>query len=83
MRAICWRTYTVATLLGEATFERAHRAERSGTSTWSFPGRAQQWWVIGIVDYAHTPDALKNVLTTINDVCGDERAGDHRGGLWR
>lgn len=24
--------------------------------------------VTGIVDYAHTPDALKNVLTTINDV---------------
>lgn len=28
--------------------------------------------VIGIVDYAHTPDALKNVLATINDVCGEE-----------
>lgn len=27
--------------------------------------------VIGIVDYAHTPDALKNVLSTINAVCGD------------
>jgi UDP-N-acetylmuramoyl-L-alanyl-D-glutamate--2,6-diaminopimelate ligase len=27
--------------------------------------------VIGIVDYAHTPDALKNVLSTIADVCGD------------
>jgi UDP-N-acetylmuramoyl-L-alanyl-D-glutamate--2,6-diaminopimelate ligase len=26
--------------------------------------------VLGIVDYAHTPDALKNVLKTINDVCG-------------
>ena len=25
--------------------------------------------VMGIVDYAHTPDALKNVLTTIRDVC--------------
>ena len=24
--------------------------------------------IIGIVDYAHTPDALKNVLTTINDI---------------
>lgn len=30
--------------------------------------------VMGIVDYAHTPDALKNVLSTINDVLGgDER----------
>jgi UDP-N-acetylmuramoyl-L-alanyl-D-glutamate--2,6-diaminopimelate ligase len=37
----------------------------------SFPGRAQHGGVIGIVDYAHTPDALKNVLTTINDVCGE------------
>jgi UDP-N-acetylmuramoyl-L-alanyl-D-glutamate--2,6-diaminopimelate ligase len=27
--------------------------------------------IIGIVDYAHTPDALKNVLSTINEVCGD------------
>jgi UDP-N-acetylmuramoyl-L-alanyl-D-glutamate--2,6-diaminopimelate ligase len=27
--------------------------------------------IIGIVDYAHTPDALKNVLGTINDVVGD------------
>jgi UDP-N-acetylmuramoyl-L-alanyl-D-glutamate--2,6-diaminopimelate ligase len=26
---------------------------------------------LGIVDYAHTPDALKNVLTTINEVCSD------------
>ncbi len=24
--------------------------------------------IVGIVDYAHTPDALENVLTTINDV---------------
>ncbi len=39
------------------------------------PGRFQvvrgKAGVIGIVDYAHTPDALKNVLTTINTVCGD------------
>ena len=27
--------------------------------------------VIGIVDYAHTPDALKNVLNTINDLKGN------------
>lgn len=29
--------------------------------------------VIGIVDYAHTPDALKNVLSTINATCRDEQ----------
>ncbi|MEZ4738753.1 MAG: cyanophycin synthetase [Flavobacteriales bacterium] len=28
--------------------------------------------VLRIVDYAHTPDALKNVLTTINDVCSED-----------
>ena len=28
--------------------------------------------MIGIVDYAHTPDALKNVLATIGDVCSDD-----------
>ena len=28
---------------------------------------------LGIVDYAHTPDALKNVLTTINATCSDEQ----------
>jgi UDP-N-acetylmuramoyl-L-alanyl-D-glutamate--2,6-diaminopimelate ligase len=39
------------------------------------PGRFQvvrgTTGVLGIVDYAHTPDALKNVLDTINSVCGD------------
>ncbi|MBP7514652.1 MAG: UDP-N-acetylmuramoyl-L-alanyl-D-glutamate--2,6-diaminopimelate ligase [Flavobacteriales bacterium] len=29
--------------------------------------------ITGIVDYAHTPDALKNVLSTINDTCSDEQ----------
>ena len=30
--------------------------------------------VLGIVDYAHTPDALKNVLSTLSDVAvGDQR----------
>ena len=31
--------------------------------------------VIGIVDYAHTPDALSNVLTTIAEVCARPREG--------
>jgi len=40
------------------------------------PGRFQvvrgAGGVMGVVDYAHTPDALKNVLDTINEVCGDD-----------
>jgi UDP-N-acetylmuramoyl-L-alanyl-D-glutamate--2,6-diaminopimelate ligase len=38
----------------------------------SAPGRFQvvqsEAGIVGIVDYAHTPDALKNVLDTINDI---------------
>jgi UDP-N-acetylmuramoyl-L-alanyl-D-glutamate--2,6-diaminopimelate ligase len=29
--------------------------------------------IVGIVDYAHTPDALKNVLATIDATCRDEQ----------
>jgi UDP-N-acetylmuramoyl-L-alanyl-D-glutamate--2,6-diaminopimelate ligase len=37
-------------------------------------GQAPGTGILGIVDYAHTPDALKNVLATINAVChGNER----------
>ena len=41
-------------------------------------GRFQQYksttGITGIVDYAHTPDALKNVLTTIKTICtGNEQ----------
>jgi UDP-N-acetylmuramoyl-L-alanyl-D-glutamate--2,6-diaminopimelate ligase len=37
------------------------------------PGRfesiANAGWVTGIVDYAHTPDAVENVLKTVRDIC--------------
>ena len=42
------------------------------------PGRFEQVMsaneIVGIVDYAHTPDALQNVLETINDI----REGDQQ-----
>ena len=42
------------------------------TKLHSAPGRFQmiqsESGVVGIVDYAHTPDALKNVLDTINEI---------------
>ena len=36
--------------------------------------RSSSEGIVAIVDYAHTPDALKNVLSTINDIrTGDEQ----------
>ncbi|UBM57747.1 UDP-N-acetylmuramoyl-L-alanyl-D-glutamate--2,6-diaminopimelate ligase [Marinilongibacter aquaticus] len=41
------------------------------------PGRFEQVHskeeIVGIVDYAHTPDALQNVLETINELKGDDQ----------
>ncbi len=66
--------YGAAVLLGEAPEEvLAVLSELS-----SPPGRFEQVHsaqkVVGIVDYAHTPDALQNVLETINELRqGEER----------
>lgn len=63
--------YAAAVLLGEPKMEVL--TALSGLEP--PPGRFQvvrgNGGVIGIVDYAHTPDALKNVLNTITAVCGD------------
>ena len=60
--------YGVANLLGlEAIETLTHLSELESVS-----GRFQHFisegGVTAIVDYAHTPDALKNVLETINDI---------------
>jgi UDP-N-acetylmuramoyl-L-alanyl-D-glutamate--2,6-diaminopimelate ligase len=39
--------------------------------------------ITAIVDYAHTPDALENVLKTINDIRTKKRTIDNCCGLWR
>ena len=63
--------YAVAVLLGED--EREVLTTLSGLNT--AKGRFEQFrsttGITGIVDYAHTPDALENVLETINDLKGD------------
>lgn len=63
--------YSAAVLLGEQPMDVLTALSNLEPP----PGRFQvvrgQGGVIGIVDYAHTPDALKNVLTTIAAVCGD------------
>ncbi len=61
--------YGVATLLGEDKMEvLSHLSNLLGA-----PGRFETYLspkdrVLGIVDYAHTPDALINVLATINQL---------------
>lgn len=67
--------YGVATLLGEDSFEilrvLSTLTGAQGRFEWI---KSKNEGVIGIVDYAHTPDALKNVLDTVNDVkMGTER----------
>ena len=37
--------------------------------------------IVGIVDYAHTPDALENVLKTINEVMKTENGKRNPEGL--
>ena len=37
---------------------------------------------VGIVDYAHTPDALENVLETIKDLREGNQKSDNGGRLW-
>lgn len=63
--------YSAAVLLGQPQVE----VLTALSSLEPPPGRFQvvrgHGGVIGIVDYAHTPDALKNVLNTIGAVCGD------------
>jgi UDP-N-acetylmuramoyl-L-alanyl-D-glutamate--2,6-diaminopimelate ligase len=62
--------YAVAVLLGEDK-EKIKEAIKDLESV---PGRFQYIKsknnITGIVDYAHTPDALENVLKTINDMKG-------------
>jgi UDP-N-acetylmuramoyl-L-alanyl-D-glutamate--2,6-diaminopimelate ligase len=66
--------YGAAMLLGEDRDEVL--VQMSGLKT--APGRFEQIVSIknqkvGIVDYAHTPDALENVLKTINQIKGDNQ----------
>lgn len=63
--------YTVATLLGEPTMDVLTALSDLQPPQGRFQIVRGNSGVIGIVDYAHTPDALKNVLATINEVVGD------------
>jgi len=63
--------YTSAILLGERPIDVLTALSDLEPPRGRFQVVRGSTGVIGIVDYAHTPDALKNVLSTIADVCGD------------
>lgn len=67
--------YAVATLLGQDK----DKVKEMIKNLEAVPGRFQYFksvnGVIGIVDYAHKPDALENVLKTINDLKGLPKQG--------
>lgn len=63
--------YTVATQLGEPPINVLTALSDLQPPRGRFQIVRSTSGIVGIVDYAHTPDALKNVLTTINDVASD------------
>ena len=63
--------YTTATLLGEEPVNVLTALSDLQPPVGRFQVVRSTGGVVGIVDYAHTPDALKNVLATINDVCSE------------
>lgn len=66
--------YAVADLLEEEKLEVLTNMSRLESVSGRFQYFKSNGGVTAIVDYAHTPDALKNVLETINDIrTGNEK----------
>ena len=60
--------YGAASLLGMNDDELLKEISKLQSASGRFQMVHSEAGIIGIVDYAHTPDALKNVLDTINDI---------------
>ncbi|MBI3234834.1 MAG: UDP-N-acetylmuramoyl-L-alanyl-D-glutamate--2,6-diaminopimelate ligase [Bacteroidetes bacterium] len=60
--------YGAAILLGESKEEIIQHLSALNSVSGRFEYIVSATGINGIVDYAHTPDALKNVLDTINDI---------------
>jgi UDP-N-acetylmuramoyl-L-alanyl-D-glutamate--2,6-diaminopimelate ligase len=60
--------YSAACLLGSSKEEVLKVISKLGTVDGRFEYVRSNNGITAIVDYAHTPDALKNVLTTINQI---------------
>lgn len=63
--------HTAAVLLGSPVMDVLTALSDLGPPRGRFQVVRGSGAVLGIVDYAHTPDALRNVLATIAEVCGD------------
>ena len=82
--------YGVADLLGLETVEILQLLSQLNSVSGRFQYTISKQKITAIVDYAHTPDALKNVLSTINSIrtqnetlitvvgCGGDRDKDKR-----
>ena len=82
--------YAVSTLLGEEKMDVLTSLSKLVSVEGRFEYFKTENNITGIIDYAHTPDALKNVLKTINDIrtgneqviavvgCGGDRDADKR-----
>ena len=66
--------YAVATELGENAFDVLVTLSKLSAVNGRFEYFNSEQGITAIVDYAHTPDALKNVLDTINEI----RKGDSK-----
>jgi UDP-N-acetylmuramoyl-L-alanyl-D-glutamate--2,6-diaminopimelate ligase len=62
--------YAAAVLLGENEEDVLTELSALDTAKGRFEQVVSKTHITGIVDYAHTPDALENVLTTISDLKG-------------
>src|SRR6185295_3698578 len=60
--------YATAVLLGEDKMKVLTHLSNLSPVEGRFDYITSQKNIVGIVDYAHTPDALENVLKTIHDV---------------
>ena len=60
--------YAVATILGEAAQEVLIQLSQSSSARGRFEYVSNDHNIMAIVDYAHTPDALSNVLSTIDNL---------------
>ena len=60
--------YGIADALGEDSTELLISMSTLGTAPGRFDQQISPSGIVGIVDYAHTPDALQNVLGTIADI---------------